>query len=37
MWKEYVDAYHKFWDYLERHEELLQNEDIVNKIRRALL
>ena len=32
MWKEYVDAYHKFWDYLERHEELLQCEDIVNKV-----
>ena len=36
MWKEYVDTYHKFWDYLERHEELLQKEDIVNKIRRVM-
>ena len=23
-WKEYADAYHKLWDYLEQHEELLQ-------------
>ena len=25
LWEEYVDAYHDFWDYLERHEELLES------------
>ena len=30
LWGEYVYAYHKLWDYLERHEELLQWEDSVN-------
>ena len=29
-WEEYVEAYHKFWDYLERHKELLQWKGSVN-------
>ena len=32
LWEEYVDAYHDFWDYLERHEELLRMEDSVNEV-----
>ena len=28
-WDEYVDAYHEFWDYFERHEELLERESDV--------
>ena len=32
LWEEYVDAYHDFWNYLERHEELLQRESNVNKV-----
>ena len=36
MWKEYVDAYNNFWDYLERHEELLQREENVNKVCRIM-
>ena len=30
QWEEYVDAYHKLWDYLEQHEELLQWKGSVN-------
>ena len=26
LWKQYVGAYHAFWDYLEEHEEVLQEE-----------
>ena len=30
LWGEYVNVYHDFWDYLERHEELLQRESSLN-------
>ena len=30
LWGEYVYAYHKLWDYLEQHEELLQWKGSVN-------
>ena len=29
-WGEYADLYHKLWDYLEQHEELLQWKGSVN-------
>ena len=30
LWDEYVKAYYEFWNYLERHEELLQKESTLN-------
>ena len=36
LWEQYVDAYHDFWDYLEKHEEILQNEENVNWICRIM-
>jgi len=32
-WEQYVDAYHDFWDYLEEHEEILQEESNVTLVR----
>ena len=31
-----MDAYNNFWDYLERHEEVLQREENVNKVCRIM-
>ena len=32
LWEQYVDAYHDFWDHLEKNEELLDRESNVNKV-----
>ena len=33
LWKQYVDAYHAFWDYVEEHEEILQEGSNVTLVR----
>jgi len=33
LWEQYVGAYHGFWDYLEGHEEILQERSNVTLVR----
>lgn len=36
LWEQYVDAYHKFWNYLEENEWVLQEGTSVILVRRAM-